>query len=269
MRHYGILGAALAAALLLSSPARAEEAAAPVSSAVHEMAEMEEAERLALMWQGFLDEMDVGGGAVYKPIQMEEEMGAAWKHVRLPVGQLQIQEDGLFLTAHVVNIALYDPQADMLLGGLFDIDEQGRISPAGLAALAAFNQAAGQAGPWINEKLLELIAQVRKNSNEPIPYSIAHVELRSIEPARRLEGTPAAVYTAGTRLLLYFDGWIFPLYIRTYLYEDAPSYRWIALISADSEKEAVRAAGDRMVKRLAEGKETFTGTGVGIAPAEK
>ena len=205
--------------------------------------------------EGFLKDMPLGEGMSYHAFSIDDQ--SAWmgeaagekeKSPPLPYGQLQIQRDGLFMTADVVNLSIPKNEGAPV-AAIFERQDNGNISPEGQARINLFNAMLGNAGSVINGKILDLIAQVRREMKDPIPYSFAHMELRSIEPLHAMKGT-RLVYTAGTRALLYMDGWIFPVYLKSYLYEEGNTYRLITVIANDSVKDAARAAGDRLVETL-------------------
>ncbi len=197
---------------------------------------------------GFLTDQDLGGGMSYHSLTPAWPDGEERPAGPMPFGQLQIRQNGLVMTADVVNISIPKNEG-ALAASLFRKDENGNVSPEGQAQVALFNAMLANAGPVINGKILDIIAQVRREMKDPIPYSFAHVELRSIEPLHAMKGT-RLVYTAGTRVLLYVDGWIVPVYLKSYLYEEGNTYRLITVIANDSVKDAARAAGDRLVETL-------------------
>lgn len=197
---------------------------------------------------GFLTDRDLGGGVSYHGLSPAWPDGEERPAGPMPFGQLQIRQNGLVMTADVVNISIPKNEG-ALAASLFRKDENGNVSPEGQAQVALFNAMLGSAGPVINGKILDVIAQVRKEMKDPIPYSFAHVELRSVEALHSMTGE-RLVYTAGTRVLLYVDGWILPVYLKGYLYEEGNTYRLIAVIANDSVKDAARAAGDRLMEKL-------------------
>lgn len=197
---------------------------------------------------GFLTDRDLGGGMSYHSLTPAWPDGEERPAGPMPFGQIQIRRDGLFMTADVVNVSIPKNEG-ALAASLFKKEENGDISIEGQAQIALFNAMLANAGPVINGKILDIIAQVRKEMKDPIPYSFAHVELRSVELLHSMKGE-TLVYTAGTRVLLYVDGWMMPLYVKGYLYEEGGVYRSITIFAADSVKDAARAAGDRLITAL-------------------
>ncbi len=205
-------------------------------------------------FKGFLKDMTLGEGLSYHAFSPEvsvpetEESASAEPQ---PFGQIQIRRDGLVMTADVVNLSIPKNEGAPA-AAIFERQVNGNISPEGQARINLFNAMLGNAGSAVNGKILDLIAQVRKEMKDPIPYSFAHVELRSIEPLHAMK-EKRLVYTAGTRVLLYVDGWIVPVYLKSYLYEEGQAYHLITVIANDSVKDAARAAGDRLVETLTGG----------------
>lgn len=197
---------------------------------------------------GFLTDQDLGGGMSYHSLTPAWPDGEEHPAGPMPFGQIQIRRDGILMTADVVNLSI--PQNEGApVAEIFETQGNGEVFPKGRAQIALFNAMLANAGPVINGKILDIIAQVRREMKDPIPYSFAHVELRSIEPLHAMKGT-RLVYTAGTRVLLYVDGWIVPVYLKSYLYEEGQSYRLITVIANDSVKDAARAAGEALITEL-------------------
>lgn len=202
---------------------------------------------------GFLPAMDLGGHMSYHPVDFSE-IAPDTAGAPMMLGQLRIERDGILETADVVNLELSSPDLDQALRGLFPAG--GPPLPAeGVQKMALFNRMLGNAGAMVNEAILEGIASARRETGEPMPYSIFHVELRSTEPLHCMDGMDGAlVYTAGSRVLFYVDGWIFPQYVKAYLWKDGGAYRLIAVCANDSQKDSVREAADRLVKAACGGK---------------
>lgn len=196
---------------------------------------------------GFLTAMDLGDGISYHPMDFSEF--APDGKGPMMMGQLRIERDGVMQTADVVNLEGASPELDEALRGLFGADGR-TVTPEGVQKIAVFNHLLGNAGAMLNQALLEGIARVRRETGEPMPYSIVHTELRSVEALHLMQDTgDALVYTTGGRVLLYLDGWVFPQYMKAYLWKDGDSYRLIAVGSNDSQKDAAQEAGDRLVRR--------------------
>lgn len=255
---------AYVAALLLAgaawwTPVSAEEAlpaAQPVSAVSVLSEDLDAAAPAGVIGNipmGFLPAMDLGGHMSYHPMDFSE---IAPETAGAPVmwGQLRIERDGILETADVVNLTFASPEMDQALRGLFP--EGGLPLPAeGVQKMALFNRMLGNAGAILNEAILEGIASARRETGEPMPYSILHTELRSTEPLHCMDGMDGAlVYTAGSRVLFYVDGWIFPQYVKAYLWKDGGAYRLIAVCANDSQKDSVREAADRLVKAACGGK---------------
>lgn len=197
---------------------------------------------------GFLTDRNLGGGMSYHSLTPAWPDGEEHPAGPMPFGQIQVRRDGILMTADVVNLSIPKNEG-ALAASLFRKTENGDISMEGQTHVALFNAMLANAGPVINGRILDIIAQVRKEMKDPIPYSFAHVELRSVEPLHPMKGK-TLVYTAGTRVLLYVDGWMVPLYVKGYLYEEGGVYRSITIFAADSVKDAARAAGDRLITEL-------------------
>ena len=191
--------------------------------------------------------MDLGDGMSYHPVDLRSldptlPETAVW-------GQLRIDKDGILQTADVIDLAGENPDLDAVTEGMFGPGST--VTAEGVQKIALFNTILGRAGAMLNEAILNGIADVRKQSGEPLPYSILHTELRSVEALHLMEGTGGGlVYTTGARVLVYADGWVLPGYVRAYLWKVGTSWRAILLWANDSQKDAAQAAGDRLVRRL-------------------
>lgn len=166
-----------------------------------------------------------------------------------PIGQLQVKKDGITMTADVVNFTVPKGDGQQMLDGLFTVDKEGNPSAEGALKILLFNQALGKAPAFLNEKILEGIAMMRKQTGEPIPYSIMHIDFRSVEPLQRMKGD-RTVYTTGSRVLLYVDGWIFPMYMKAYLYKEGDDYRAIGIFASDSVKTEAIEGGNQLIHQL-------------------
>lgn len=259
----------LAGAAAWSVPALAAEpapAAQAAEAAAEELTALEKAGGVEGLPMGFLPAMELGDGASYHPMDIR---GIDPSLTAAPcLGQLRITGDGITQTADVLNLETRDSQLDVLLSGLFG-GEDGRtvtaegvqklpcvdqrqvvltVTAEGVQKIAAFNHMLGNAGAMMNQSILEAIAQLRRETGEPMPYSILHTELRSVEALHLMAGTDGVpVYTTGSRVLVYVDGWLFPTYVKGYLWKADGSYRAVFLWCNDSQKDAVREAGDRLV----------------------
>ena len=183
-----------------------------------------------------LPAMKLSGTMDYVPFQLTDE-------------QLRIREGGILETAGVVCVTLPENQeTSAALSGLFG----GKSGPSaeGMMKIGVFNMMLEKAEPMMNAFLLEQIGKLRETSGEPVPYSIAHIELRSTEALRAMQTEPL-IYTTGTRALIYADGWIIPVYLKAYLFKEDGAYRAALLFTNDSEKDAAQRAGDLLMKRLA------------------
>ncbi len=197
---------------------------------------------------GFLEAADLGDGMSYHPLDLSSFMPEA-AGAPVMIGQLRTERDGITQTADVLNLEGRSPEMDALFAGLFGADGK-TVTPEGVQKIAAFNHMLGNAGAMLNQAILESIAETRRETGEPMPYSILHTELRSVEALHLMRDTgDALVYTTGGRVLLYMDGWVFPQYVRAYLWKSADGYRLIAVSANDSQKDAAQEAGDRLVRR--------------------
>ena len=243
---------ALLAAGALSFPAAAEEAApaaAPAETLSVVSDDLDAAASVGVIGAADLrplPAMKLSDTMEYVPFQLTDEKG---KEIPIPFGQLRIREGGILETAGVVCVTLPDDQElSAALSGLFD-KEDGPTAE-GVMKIGLFNMMLGKAEPMMNAFLLEQIGKLRETSGEPVPYSIAHIELRSTEALRAMQREPL-IYTTGTRALIYADGWIIPVYLKAYLFKEDGAYRAALLFTNDSEKDAAQRAGDLLMKRLA------------------
>lgn len=191
----------------------------------------------------FLTEKTFAPTVKYVPYPLPEGLEGAL----CPLGQIQLRRDGRLLTADVVNFSLTDSETGGRLGGLFGAEED--AGPGDALLVFLFNQMLERAPEAINGKILETVSQLRKTTGEAIPYSIARVDFRSVEPLRRLSGRHA-VYTAGMRVLIYADGWVFPMYVRAYIDKKGEAYRVIGLFAGDSQKDAAMEGGRFLAEDL-------------------
>lgn len=197
----------------------------------------------------FLDKMDLGNHRKYVPYPMGD-LEKEHPGLKSPVGQLQFTKNGITMTADVLNGSLPKTgQAGQMLSGLFDTDKKGNPSAEGAFKVMLFNQMLEKAPTVINEKILSIIADARKQTGEPIPFSIAHVDFRSVEPLHRVK-TEKTVYTTGTRVLIYFDGWVFPMYLKAYVWQDGDNYRFVGITAVDSQKDAALEAGGALMEKI-------------------
>lgn len=196
----------------------------------------------------FLGPMNVGNHMKY----VEYPLGDMLKNypgLHSPIGQLQVKRDGITMTADVVNFTVPKDMGNGSLSGLFTLDKEGKPSAEGTLKVLLFNQFLEKAPAFFNEKILEGVSLARKQTGEPIPYSIMHVDFRSVEPLHRMKGD-RIVYTTGSRVLLYVDGWIFPMYMKAYLYKEGNDYRAIGLFAADSVKTEAIEGGNELIHKL-------------------
>lgn len=239
----------LAGAAAWSVPALAAEpapAAQAAEAAAEELTALEKAGGVEGLPMGFLPAMELGDGASYYPMDIR---GIDPSLTAVPcLGQLRITGDGITQTADVLNLETRDSQLDVLLAGLFGGEDGRTVTAEGVQKIAAFNHMLGNAGAMMNQSILEGIAQLRRETGEPMPYSILHTELRSVEALHLMAGTDSVpAYTTGSRVLVYVDGWLFPTYVKGYLWKADGSYRAVFLWCNDSQKDTVREAGDRLV----------------------
>lgn len=196
----------------------------------------------------FLDQMDLGNHMSYVPYPMGD-LAKEHPDLKSPIGQLQVRKNGITMTADVLNFQKSTADMKGIMSGLFVKGKDGQVSAEGAFKTMLFNQMLEKAPTVINEKILEGIADVRKRTGEPIPFSIAHVEFRSVEPLHLVK-TDQMVYTTGTRVLAYFDGWIIPMYLKAYVWQEGDNYRFVGIFASDSQKEAALDAGGEMMERI-------------------
>lgn len=237
-----------AAAAEETAPAPAQTGAAALSVLSEELDGAASAGVIGEVPEGFLTAADLGDGMSYHPLDLAAVLPEA-AETPMMVGQLRTERDGITQTADVLNLEGRSPEMDALFSGLFGADGK-TVTPEGVQKIAAFNHMLGNAGAMLNQVILESIAETRRETGEPMPYSILHTELRSVETLHLMRDTgDALVYTTGGRVLLYVDGWVFPQYVRAYLWKSGDRYRLIAVSANDSQKDAAQEAGDRLVRR--------------------
>lgn len=233
-----IAAAFLISASLLAAPVWAEEPADTEFSA--ELTEVTPVEAGA-----FLVNKDFGGGLRYAAYPLEA--AGIEEDVCSPLGQIRLDEGGLVFTADVVNFSIPEAGAPTELQTLFG--ENGRADLWGKLYLATANEILANAQTLVNQKILDTVEAYRKKTGDPIPYSIAHVDFRSVEPIQRMD-YERTVYTASTRVLMTFDGWQLPMYVKAYLYKEGDAYRVIGLMTSDSQKGAAMEGGEAIVSDL-------------------
>lgn len=172
----------LAGAAAWSVPALAAEpapAAQAAEAAAEELTALEKAGGVEGLPMGFLSAMELGDGVSYHPMDIR---GIDPLLTAAPcLGQLRITGDGITRTADVLNLETRDSQLDVLLAGLFGGEDGRTVTAEGVQKIASFNHMLGNAGAMMNQSILEAIAQLRRETGEPMPYSILHTELRSVE----------------------------------------------------------------------------------------
>lgn len=193
----------------------------------------------------FLPVLDLGEGVTYTPAERTSIVPDAVDFPMLS-GQLRIERGGIVQTADVITLESLSAEMGSMFDGLFP--EAGPVSPEGLRKITNFNRNLGNAQAMVNQLLVHTVARMRAETGEPMPYSLLYMEMRNVEAMHRLAEVNPLVYTTGGRILFYADGWIFPQYVKAYLWKAGPSYRVVILWTSDSQKEAVQEAGLRLVR---------------------
>ena len=163
-----------------------------------------------------------------------------------PVGQLQMKKGGRDMVAEVLTVSSRDKRLDPYLAKIFESDKNGNVTENVVKALADFNQKLSAMPLATNAGILKAVGELREMTGQEIPFSIAYTDFRTVESLHLLR-TPERIATTGVRLFAYVDGWVFPVYVKGYVWKpNQEEYRFLFALMADNEKEELKQAADNL-----------------------
>ena len=165
---------------------------------------------------------------------------------KLPVGQIQLSQKDVDMTANVFSFTCSAPEIDEALAGVFVSDEDGNVGKECVDALQAINEKLAGLPLAANMAILKAVEGIRAATGEDIPYSLFYTDFRAVESLHLLRA-PVRIATTGVRLYLYADGWVVPMYVKGYVWQENKGYRFLLSVMADDEKDALIKASDQLV----------------------
>jgi hypothetical protein len=172
----------------------------------------------------------------------------------LPVGQLQVSKDGRDMVAEVLAVKANDPHLDAYFGGIYTPNVNGNISPECMKTLDAFNQKLVAMPLAANAGTISIIGTIREMTGKDIPYSALYTDFRSVE-SLHLVRAPGRIATTGTRIFAYVDGWVFPMYVKAYMWKtQTDGYRFLFAVMEDNEKADLLKATEDLALSIALGR---------------
>ncbi len=163
----------------------------------------------------------------------------------LPMGQIYVSQKNVDMTAHVFSFASDAPEVAEVLAGVFASDENGNVGKECLDALKAFNDNLAGLPVAANMGILKAVEGIRAATGEDIPYSLFYTDFRAVESLHLLRA-PVRIATTGVRLYLYVDGWVLPMYVKAYVWQEGGGYRFLLTEMADAEKDALMKTSDAL-----------------------
>lgn len=163
----------------------------------------------------------------------------------LPVGQIHLRQKDIDMTANVISFASDAPEIDEALAGVFASDENGNVGKECVDALKVFNEKLTGLPLAANLGILKAVEGIRAATGKDIPYSIFYTDFRAVESLHLLRA-PTRIATTGVRLYLYADGWVIPMYVKAYVWQEDEGYRFLLTFSADNEKDPLIKASDAL-----------------------
>lgn len=223
--------------------------AAPASvNPVSQPAPQAEAETQVQRTTGYKNEgpfltkdITLSNSAAYKPLNAQKEIGKGVKEKRsVPSGILYSKKGDTAAGALIFNGVLKAPNPmpkgeEDLLGDLFQHNKQGEDN------IALFNEFVPAFSVMVNEEIRAGILQKNKKDHLAIPENIMHVDLKDFE---KLSPWGRHGYSSGGRFLVEADGWLVPLYVKTYIFQSGSSYRYIVSVTSDASRDIMKPALD-------------------------
>ena len=163
----------------------------------------------------------------------------------LCTGQIFLTEKDVDMTAYVCSFASRAPEVKKALAGVFASDENGNVGKECVEALKDFNEDLASYPLAFNMTILQAVEGLRAATGEDIPYSLFYADFRSMESIHLLRA-PVRIATTGARLYLYADGWVIPMYMKVYVWQEDGGYRFLLTEMADAEKDSLLKASDAL-----------------------
>lgn len=164
----------------------------------------------------------------------------------LPIGQLQIERDGVVSTMTVFNMLIDRSKLErdipkFLFTEGYSIER--RKTEMGI------NWGLVNSEKEINAFLQQLIEAARKKWNEPIPDGIVSIYEDYGDRFDPMDGVKA--YSVALLVSVRADGWLLPCYIRAYLYPEGEECRLVVVIADGDEWRPADIAGKLLIKKFA------------------
>ncbi len=191
------------------------------------------------MCPGLSDNFELSPGAEFV-VMRNPKSGEA-----LPVGQICLTKKDVDMTAHVFSFVTHAPEVADALDGVFASDENGNVGKECVEALKVFNEKLIGLPIAANMGILKAVEGLRAATGEDIPYSLFYTDFRAVESLHLLRA-PVRIATTGVRLYLYMDGWVLPMYVKAYVWQEDGGYRFLLTEMADAEKDALLKASDAL-----------------------
>ena len=167
-------------------------------------------------------------------------------------GLLTVMGEKYSGTALTVSSVLKGPKSAQYFGGMFL--PHGYTQEAGNKMLS-FNMALMKTENTMNEVFLNALAECRQDTGMELPYNFLAVDMLHVEQLHRVQENPR-VYSFSLRPAISADGFILPLFIRGYVCNMDDAYRFLFLVSPDSEKDLFSMAGLNLISQQESGIKT-------------
>ncbi len=163
----------------------------------------------------------------------------------LSMGQIWLSQKDVDMTAQVISFMSDAPEIEEEFAGVFASDENGNVGKECVDALKKFNMKLSTLPLSVNMGILKAVEDIRAATGKDVPYSIAYADFRAVESLHLLRA-PTRIATTGVRLYLYADGWVIPMYVKAYVWQEDEGYRFLLTFSADNEKDPLIKASDAL-----------------------
>ncbi len=188
---------------------------------------------------GLSDNFELSPGAEFV-VTRDPKTGKA-----LCTGQIFLTEKDVDMMAYVASFASHAPEVKKALAGVFASDENGNVGKECVEALKDFNENLASYPLAFNMSILKAVEGLRAATGEDIPYSLFYADFRSMESIHLLRA-PVRIATTGARLYLYADGWVIPMYVKAYVWQEDGGYRFLLTEMDDAEKDPLLKASDAL-----------------------
>ena len=161
------------------------------------------------------------------------------------VGQLQIIRNGKYMTAWVIVSAIPEPVASGWQP-YFHIN----LNEQQLMGLGMANMELYASEPAVSRYIGEMVSRWAASKHLELPPDRIQTKMSGIDPIRRMNGLHDIVYTAGARICVSADGFIFPLAVRAYLFDRDSNLYMLGVLTGDTERFRIRNTADDIVKSI-------------------